>query len=95
MSQILAYQLEKAKEHDFNCYTVEDVMIFFHGCGILYSKGNGAKSFWEILAGSSYVVFLGGAGVSTESGIPDFRSKDGLYNKTKKRFSKCRPEYDL
>ena len=26
MSQILAYQLEKAKEHDFNCYTVEDVI---------------------------------------------------------------------
>ena len=29
---------------------------------------------------SSRIVFFGGAGVSTESGIPDFRSKDGLYN---------------
>lgn len=29
---------------------------------------------------SSYIVFFGGAGVSTESGIPDFRSADGLYN---------------
>ena len=29
---------------------------------------------------SNYIVFFGGAGVSTESGIPDFRSKDGLYN---------------
>lgn len=28
---------------------------------------------------SSYIVFFGGAGVSTESGIPDFRSVDGLY----------------
>lgn len=28
----------------------------------------------------SSIVFFGGAGVSTESGIPDFRSKDGLYN---------------
>ena len=26
------------------------------------------------------IVFFGGAGVSTESGLPDFRSKDGLYN---------------
>lgn len=30
---------------------------------------------------SSNIVFFGGAGVSTESGIPDFRSQDGLYNK--------------
>ena len=29
---------------------------------------------------SSYIVFFGGAGVSTESNIPDFRSTDGLYN---------------
>ena len=28
---------------------------------------------------SSRIVFFGGAGVSTESGIPDFRSQDGLY----------------
>lgn len=29
---------------------------------------------------SQYIVFFGGAGVSTESGIPDFRSTDGLYH---------------
>lgn len=29
---------------------------------------------------SSKIVFFGGAGVSTESGVPDFRSVDGLYN---------------
>ena len=34
----------------------------------------------EIVDESSNIVFFGGAGVSTESGIPDFRSKDGLYN---------------
>ncbi len=32
-----------------------------------------------ILARSKRIVFLGGAGVSTESGIPDFRSSDGVY----------------
>ena len=34
----------------------------------------------EIIDGSDNIVFFGGAGVSTESGIPDFRSVDGLYN---------------
>ena len=34
----------------------------------------------EIIDSSDHIVFFGGAGVSTESGIPDFRSVDGLYN---------------
>lgn len=34
----------------------------------------------EIIDDSSRVVFFGGAGVSTESGIPDFRSADGIYH---------------
>ncbi|MBQ9229346.1 MAG: NAD-dependent protein deacylase [Eubacterium sp.] len=34
----------------------------------------------EIIDASSRIVFFGGAGVSTESGIPDFRSQDGLYH---------------
>ena len=34
----------------------------------------------KILDGGKLMVFFGGAGVSTESGIPDFRSVDGLYN---------------
>lgn len=33
----------------------------------------------EIVSESKNIVFFGGAGVSTESGIPDFRSEDGLY----------------
>lgn len=38
------------------------------------------KSLQNIIDCSKKVVFFGGAGVSTESGIPDFRSVDGLYN---------------
>jgi len=34
----------------------------------------------KYVADSRNIVFFGGAGVSTESGIPDFRSTDGLYN---------------
>ena len=34
----------------------------------------------ELISGSDNIVFFGGAGVSTESGIPDFRSVDGLYH---------------
>ena len=34
----------------------------------------------ELIDGYDNIVFFGGAGVSTESGIPDFRSQDGLYN---------------
>ena len=34
----------------------------------------------KVIDESKKIVFFGGAGVSTESGIPDFRSVDGLYN---------------
>ncbi len=37
-------------------------------------------AFLEMAAQSDNIVFFGGAGVSTESGIPDFRSVDGLYS---------------
>ena len=38
------------------------------------------QEFKQLVSESNNIVFFGGAGVSTESGIPDFRSKDGLYN---------------
>ena len=38
------------------------------------------ENLQKVFDKSSKIVFFGGAGVSTESGIPDFRSVDGLYN---------------
>ena len=38
------------------------------------------KEIAEVIKNSDNIVFFGGAGLSTESGIPDFRSVDGLYN---------------
>ena len=43
------------------------------GCSVM-------KTLQQIIDESKRIVFFGGAGVSTESGIPDFRSVDGLYN---------------
>lgn len=59
------------------------------------SDGQKLEAFAEMISSSGHAVFLGGAGVSTESGIPDFRSRDGLYHKTQKRFAKYPPEYLL
>lgn len=41
---------------------------------------DGLEQFSRWLSQSNCIVFFGGAGVSTESGIPDFRSVDGLYH---------------
>ena len=38
------------------------------------------ERFIQMVKESDHIVFFGGAGVSTESGIPDFRSVDGLYH---------------
>ncbi len=40
------------------------------------------KELKDMIESSQRIVFFGGAGVSTESGIPDFRSVDGLYQET-------------
>lgn len=57
-----------------------------------YEKIKTLKTWIE---SSENITFFGGAGVSTESGIPDFRSKDGLYNQHDVRFDKYQPEYLL
>lgn len=41
---------------------------------------NEIKNLIQIIKDSNNIVFFGGAGVSTESGIPDFRSSNGLFN---------------
>ena len=56
---------------------------------------NEIEKLKELIDESSSIVFFGGAGVSTESGIPDFRSKDGLYNQHDVQFDKYQPEYLL
>lgn len=49
----------------------------------------------EYIEESNNIVFFRGAGVSTESGIPDFRSKNCLYNQHDIQFDKYEPEYLL
>ena len=41
---------------------------------------NAMEQLREMINNSINIVFFGGAGVSTESGIPDFRSVDGFYH---------------
>lgn len=53
------------------------------------------EKFLEYIEEAEKIVFFGGAGVSTESNIPDFRSKDGLYNNRDIRFEEYSPEYLL
>ena len=49
----------------------------------------------SLIDNSNNIVFLGGAGVSTESGIPDFRGKNGLYRRKSDVNSHVTPEYLL
>ena len=53
------------------------------------------EKFQDFINESENIVFFGGAGVSTESGVPDFRSKDGLYNQHDVQFEEFDPEYLL
>lgn len=57
--------------------------------------GERIDEFNKLIENSNYIVFFGGAGVSTDSGIPDFRSADGLYNQNDVNFEKYEPEYLL
>ena len=74
---------------DFKSQKEKD--IFFHSL----TGEQKIEALNSIIGESEHIVFLGGAGVSTESGIPDFRSKDGLYHKKERKFSIYKPEYLL
>ena len=50
------------------------------------------KQLQEFVDDSNRIVFFGGAGVSTESGIRDFRGKNGLYQEKNNKYP---PEYML
>lgn len=56
---------------------------------------NDIEKFISYVKEANNIVFFGGAGVSTDSGIPDFRSKDGLYNQHDVQFDMYEPEYLL
>ena len=56
---------------------------------------NKVEMLQQMIDACSRIAFFGGAGVSTESGIPDFRSKDGLYNQRDVQFDAYTPEYLL
>lgn len=53
------------------------------------------SSFQKMIDCSSHIVFFWWAGVSTESWVPDFRSKDWLYNQHDVQFDRYQPEYLL
>lgn len=50
------------------------------GDGFDQATWDGVERLQHLVDGAHRIVFFGGAGVSTESGIPDFRSTDGLYH---------------
>ena len=51
--------------------------LYYNYIGDIMDK---IKQLIKLIQTSNKTVFFGGAGVSTESGLKDFRSKDGLYN---------------
>ena len=55
-------------------------IIFKKDGEVIVKMDDKIQQFKQFIKCSNQIVFFGGAGVSTESGIPDFRSKDGLYH---------------
>ncbi len=64
---------------------------------LLYSSGDdmSIKTLQKMIDESKRIVFFGGAGVSTESGLKDFRSEDGLYREKHKYTPETILSYDF
>ena len=58
-----------------------ELSSFLFGFRGIIKSGSDFMSLKEWIQESNNIVFFGGAGVSTESNIPDFRSDNGLYKK--------------
>ena len=56
---------------------------------------NKIEQFQDLIDNCNHIVFFWWAGVSTESWVPDFRSKNWLYNQHDVQFEKYQPEYLL
>lgn len=71
-------------------------MTFSDFCGIIWKIGEykveKINKLQSIINNSKYIVFLGGAGTSTDCGLPDFRSETGLYSEGSKKKYKWKPE---
>lgn len=72
-----------------------ELLRFYNGGRGMEAMEQKMQQLLDIVTRSKALVFFGGAGVSTESGIPDFRSKDGLYNQHDVQFDRYQPEYLL
>ena len=71
MVKICSFSFYHLKYQTINRYD-----IFYERVVLILDK---IEEFQQMIHKAKRIVFLGGAGVSTESGIPDFRSEDGLY----------------
>lgn len=63
-----------------NYFTRNFFLRYFQNSLTIENMENQIETLQKFIDESNNIVFFGGAGVSTESGIPDFRSQDGLYN---------------
>lgn len=81
----------KSEKGSYNCFfgIAKSVRLCYNCCTQKQQYGGGVvkeeyvssiRKIRELLHGSRHAVFFGGAGVSTDSGIPDFRGTGGLYN---------------